>query len=89
MRNIRLHRFFFVILFSWLCVGLITACASNNRASHITSIGHEDLTSEKSINIIIYQDKNNVNLEASDVFERNAQRVIVNLKNLNTAKKSA
>jgi len=87
MINIRFHKFFFINLFIGLFAGFLTACASNNRPSHITSIGHEDLTSKKPVNVIIYHDKNQKSSQASGVFKQNAQRVIVKLKHLDDTQK--
>lgn len=56
MRTLCLQKFTYVRFFIWLCTGVLAACASNNRPSHITSIGAEDLTRKKPVNVIIYHE---------------------------------
>lgn len=62
--------------------GLLSACASNNRSNYVTSIGTEDLTQKKPVNVIIYQDRNLEARENKEVFNRAANEISSTLKQL-------
>ena len=88
MKYILLQRLFYVRFFICFFIGLIASCTSNNRFNHITSIGHEDLTRTKPINVIIYHDKSQNSLKkATHVPDSKAQGVIQKLKSLNDLNK--
>lgn len=61
---------------------MLAACASDNRPSYITSIGHEDLTSKKPINVIVYHDESQKGSQANKLFDQNAKIIITKLKKL-------
>ncbi|WP_018416575.1 hypothetical protein [Teredinibacter turnerae] len=71
----------------FLISGALFACASNNRSDHITSIGIEDLTQKKPVNVIIYHDKNYAANERVAKFDLAAIEIANSLKALNNAKK--
>lgn len=87
MKNIRLLKIYHVRFFIWLYISLLAACANNNRPSHITSIGHEDLTQKKPINVIIYHNESQSESQATQVFDKKNHRVISKLKNLHETRK--
>lgn len=62
--------------------GLLSACASNNRSNYVTSIGTEDLTQKKPVNVIIYQERNLEARENKEVFNRAANEISSTLKQL-------
>ncbi|MFQ3231287.1 MAG: hypothetical protein ACI9DO_002671 [Reinekea sp.] len=56
--------------------GLLSACASNNRSNYVTSIGTEDLTPKKPVNVIIYQERNLEARENKEVFNQAANEIL-------------
>ena len=88
MINFRTQKRAFQYFMSVLCIGLLTSCATNsNRPDYVSSIGHEDLTFKKTVNVIVYYETRTEAKQTRNDLKRNAQFVIESLHNLNESKK--
>ena len=70
-----------------LLSGVLTACVSNNRANYITSIGIEDLTQKKAVNVIIYNDTDSEEHDTTADFHQAANEISNTLKLLTNTNK--
>jgi len=72
-----------LLLFS----GVLSACVSNNRPSHITSIGIEDLTQKKPVNVIFYDNTVSTLPEKAEVFGQASKQILNSLTILSNTNK--